>query len=476
MDGQIISLDVAKKQGQVQQFVTERVFPFDFKVYDGEEKELKIELEVEFSVENRVVSKMSRKISVQEQDAIPVTKSATDCVNEYFARENGILVEHQEFVDNNPELDFMRMRRFLFTAYNDLCDLDSMLENKELRAVKHEVASLYRDYEEYIKKTQYPLPYCFEQIFIRRQVEYTHLEQHIEDIKIAMNGAKGEVEVLGRRLEEEEKNLKFIADKKSAEFLEQEKEVKALRRRYVDLIDYIARQKDVIAYETERMKVFRETHLAEFAETFEPMTASIKTKFIKLLNTKGYGLDKEMWARAKTNQYVKKFFRDADIHGGYNSVTYLRYFLKGLDKNKVSSPATKELFNLLKTLEDSSRRNIMVLQENDTKTFKSRQLIERVDKGLKITTSHDPFDALGKLASSPQDIVVLDYKINGLLAFDFIREYRDSPKFNKRTSFIVVTPNQLEYDKIEEGRGLGVEYFVIANDGEAFSDAVRMAI
>ncbi|WP_237416371.1 hypothetical protein [Helicobacter saguini] len=201
MDGQIISLDVAKKQGQVQQFVTERVFPFDFKVYDGEEKELKIELEVEFSVENRVVSKMSRKISVQEQDAIPVTKSATDCVNEYFARENGILVEHQEFVDNNPELDFMRMRRFLFTAYNDLCDLDSMLENKELRAVKHEVASLYRDYEEYIKKTQYPLPYCFEQIFIRRQVEYTHLEQHIEDIKIAMNGAKGEVEVLGRRLE-----------------------------------------------------------------------------------------------------------------------------------------------------------------------------------------------------------------------------------------------------------------------------------
>lgn len=476
MDGQIISLDVAKKQGQVQQFVTERVFPFSFSVWDGEEKELRNELEVEFSVENKVVSKMKRKITLEEQEAIPVTKGAKECVNEYFARENGILADYQDYVDNNPQLDFMRMRRFLFTAYNDLCDLDSMLENKELRAVKHEVASLYRDYEEYVKKTQYPMPYCFEQIFIRRQVEYTHLEQKIEDIKIVMNGAKGEVEALGRRLEEEEKNLKFIADKKSSEFLEQEKEVKALRRRYVDLIDYIAKQKDVIAYETERMKVFRERHLAEFAEVFEPMTANIKARFIKLLNTKGYGLDKEMWSRAKTNQYVKKFFRDADIHGGYNSVTYLRYFLKGLDKNKVASVATKELFNLLKSLEETSRRNIMVIQENDTKTFKSRQLIERVDSTLKITTEHNPFEALGKLGAVPQDIVVLDYKISGLLAFDFIREYRDSPNFNKRTSFIVVTPNQLEYDKIEEGRSLGVEYFVIANDGEAFSDAIRMAI
>ncbi len=475
LEGKIINLDPEKKQGQVEQLTTQRVFPFTYNVWEGEEEELATNLEVEFVVENRVITKMKLKISLEELDAIPVTKPANECINEFFARETSILSDYQDFVAESPELDFMRMRRFLFTAYNDLCDLDSMLENQELKIVKNEVSGLYRDFEEYNKKIQYPLPYCFEKIFLARQAEFTHLEQYIEDVKIGMNGAKAESEPLSRRLEEEERTLRLIVDKKSHEYIEQEKEVKAMRRRLVDLIDYIAKQKDIITRETERMKIFKEKHFQAFAAVFAPMTDEIKQKFIKLLNTKGYSLDKTMWARAKTNQYVKKFFRDSDIHGGYNSKTYLRYFLKGLDKNKIVSARTKELFGLLKNLESSGVQNIMVIQENDTKTFKSQQLIERVDSSLKVTVEHNPFEALGKLGANPQDIVVLDYKNNGLLAFDFIREYREtSPK--KLPLFIVVTPNQLEYDVMEEGRNLGVEYYVLANDSEGFSDAIRMAI
>lgn len=475
LEGQIISLDPANKEGKVEQTLNKRVYPFTFDVWQGEEEELATNIEVEFVVENRVVVKMQLKISLEDEEAIPVTKSPEDCINEYFAREKNILSHHHDFIEGNKELDFMRMKRFLFTAYNDLCDLDSMLENKELKAVKHEVASLYRDFEEYNKKTQYPLPYAFERIFLVRQVSYTHLEQYIEDVKIGMAGAKAESEPLGRKLEEEERTLRLMPDKKSKEYLEFEKEVKVLRRRFVDLIDYIAKQKDIIARESARLQVFKEKHFQTFADVFAPMTAEIKGRFIKLLNTKGYELDKAMWARAKTNQYVKKFFRDADIHGGYNSKTYLRYFLKGLDKNKVVSAKTKELFGLLKDLEKLSMQNVMVIQENDTKSFKSQQLIERVDSGLKVTIEHNPFDALAKLGAKPQDIVVLDYKNMGLLAFDFIREYKATPNA-KTPVFIVVTPTPLEYDVMEEGRAIGVEYYVLANDAEGFSDAIRMVI
>lgn len=472
--GQIIHIDKERKEGQVEQIPTKRIYPFSFNVWDGEEEELAPNIEVEFAVENRVVSKMKIKLSLEELEAIQVTKSADDCINEFFAREINILAEHQEFIDGSPELDFIRMQRFLFTAYNDLCDLDSSLENKELKIIKNEVSSLYRDFQEYNKKIQYPLPYCFEKIFLVRQVNYIHLEQFVEDTKIGMQGAKAESEPLGRHLEEEERNLRLIPDKKSREYLEYEKEVKALRRRLVDLIDYIAKQKDIITKESARLQSFKEKHFQKFSETFAPMTDEIKIRFIKLLNTKGYELDKSLWQRAKTNQYVKKFFRDADIHGGYNSRTYLRYFLKGLDKNKVSGK-TKELFALLKSLEDKSVRNIMVIQENDTKSFKSRQLIERVDSGLKVTVEHNPFDALAKLHAKPQDIVVIDSKISGLHAFDFVREYRETPNA-KSPIFIVVTPQQVEYKVVEDGRALGIEYFVVATDSEAFSDAIRMAI
>ena len=171
-------------------------------MWQGEEEELTTNIEVEFVVENRVVVKMQLKISLEDEEAIPVTKSPEDCINEYFAREKNILSHHHDFIEGNKELDFMRMKRFfLFTAYNDLCDLDfEMLENKELKAVKHEVALLYRDFEEYNKKTQYPLPYAFERIFLVRQVSYTHLEQYIEDVKIGMAGAKAELNHLAEDL------------------------------------------------------------------------------------------------------------------------------------------------------------------------------------------------------------------------------------------------------------------------------------
>ncbi|STQ86597.1 response regulator [Helicobacter muridarum] len=474
MLGKIIDLDKIRKQGKVEQIPTKRVYPFFFNAWEGEEEDLAPNIEVEFTVENRVVSKMKIKISLEDLEAIQITKSADDCINEFFDRERSILEEYTEFVGNNPELNFILMQRFLFTAYNDLCDLDSSLENKELRAVKTEVANLYRNFIEYNKKIQYPLPYCFDKIFLSKQLNYIHLEQFVEDTKIGMQSAKAESEPLSKHLEEEERNLKLIADKKSREYLEYEKEVKALRRRLVDLIDYAAKQKEIIAKESARLKYFKEKHLQKFSEIFSTMTDEIKGRFIKLLNTKGYYLDKSLWQRAKTNQYVKKFFRDADIHGGYNSKTYLRYFLRGLDKNKVSGK-TKELFNLLKSLEDNSVKNIMIIQENDTNSFKSRQLIERVDSKLKITVEHNPFEALVKLQSKPQDVVIIDSKISGLHAFDFVSEYKDSPQA-KNLTFIVITPQQVEYEIIEKGRALGIEYFVVAADSETFSDVIRMAI
>ena len=472
--GTIIFLDRNKKEGQVEQIPTKRIYPFSFSVWDGEEEDLATNLEVEFTVESRVVAKMKLKVSLEDAEAIQVTRSPEDCINEFFADEKAVLHEHKEFLDNHPELDFMRMQRFLFTAYNDLCDLDSLLETKELKTIKHEVSSIYRDFQAYNKKTQYPLAYSFEKIFLSRQVNYTQLEQFVEDTKLSMQTAKSEPEPLGRQLEEEERNLRLIPDKKSREYLEYEKEVKALRRRFVDLIDYIAKQKDVIARESARLQNFKEKHLESFSKTFTPMTNAIRSRFLKLLNSKGYVMDKLLWSRAKTNQYVKKFFRDADIHGGYNSRTYLRYFLRGLDKSKVSGK-TKELFSLLKSLEDNSVRNVMVIQENDTKSFKSRQLIERVDCKLKVTVEHNPFDALVKLNSKFQDVIVIDYKISGLHAFDFVREYKNTPNA-KDPVFIVVTPQQVEYQVVEDGRALGIEHFVVASDAEAFSDAIRMVI
>ena len=70
LEGKIINLDPEKKQGQVEQLTTQRVFPFTYNVWEGEEEELATNLEVEFVVENRVITKMKLKISLEEANQL----------------------------------------------------------------------------------------------------------------------------------------------------------------------------------------------------------------------------------------------------------------------------------------------------------------------------------------------------------------------------------------------------------------------
>ena len=97
------------------------------------------------------------------------------------------------------------------------------------------------------------------------------------------------------------------------EYLRFEKEVKMMRRTYVDLIQFIATRQEWLAHERERLKKFREVHFQEFVDVYAPMLRDIKNRFVGLLNSKAYDLDSELWDRAKKSQIVRKFFRDARI-------------------------------------------------------------------------------------------------------------------------------------------------------------------
>lgn len=474
LTGKLIAFDIESKKGKIEQDLNRRVFDFDFSVWD-EKSPMELNTEVEFEVEMRIVTKARQKPKPIDPDEIPVTKDSQDCIMEFFHRENEILIAYADFVQTHLKIDFLRMRRFLLTAYNDLCAMDNLVENDKLRALKNEILSLFKDFEEYVKKAKYAPAYAFEKIFLDKQSQYLKVVRDIEETQSLLANAKAQVQVLGNALETQERQLRQLAgNKRSQEYIHLEKEVKNSRKIYTDLIHFIATRQDFILKQNERIKKFKDAHLQSFINVYAPMLKQIKERFIEILDSKAYDLDSALWDRAKQSQIVRKFFRDACIEGGFCSKTFLRYFLRGLDRNKVSAQS-KELFSLLKYLEDISRKNILVLRASSVDASRCKEIIKKIDPTLNISIEQNPLNALKLLVAKPQDIVVMDEKVGTIEVQDFIAQSKQLPN-QKPIIFCAIVKNMPDYEATQKGKEAGISYFIPDQNMDAMFDSVRMAL
>lgn len=475
LTGKLISIDTATNQGKIEQDLNKRVFDFDLKVWQDDNGAPKVGEDVEFEVEMRVVTRARIKPKPVDPDTIPMTKMPNVCIEEFFDQENKILREYSDFVEGHSSLDFLRMRRFLLTAYNDLCEMDNLIENEDLRDVKHEINSLFRDFENYVKKAQYTPAYAFEKIFLSKQVEFIKVEKEIESTQAALANAKAQCQTMGNNLEAEERRLQRFSNKNSQEYTMLEKEVKAIRRAYVDLIQFIATRQEFLEKAHIRLKKFKDEHFSEFVSVYTPMLRDIRDRFISLLNSKAFDLDSALWGRAKLSESVRRFFRDARIEGGFNSKTFLRYFLRGIDRTK-ASPKSKELFDLLKYLEDASKKSVLVLRNSQVDGLKYKEVIQKIDSTLNIIVEKNAMSALKTLVTNPCDIVVIEEKIGEMSALDFIQNSKQLPNQKNIVVFCLVVDSMPKFEQVEEAKEAGVQYFIPKQNMDALFDSVRMAI
>lgn len=473
--GILTAINPQEKNGKIEQAVNKRQYEFPLELWEGKESELEIGTEIEFDAENGKIFKIRPKPKPINPDEIPVTKEPKECINEFFAYEVEVLDKYKEFTQGHKRLDFLLAQRFILTAYNHLNEMDSALANTTLRNLKSEILALYGNYESYNKKTSYSLEYSFEKIFLNRQSAYLKAIELIEMTQSSLANAQAQSRPLGKELEDKESSLKIMGNKShNEEYLLLEKEVKSLRKRNVDLLQYIAKQKELLVKTTERMKIFKQTHLEEFSLAYSVMKKDITERFITLLDTKGYDLDSCLWERAKQSESVKLFFRNAGIIGGYSSKTFLQYFLRGLDKSKMSEKS-KELFKLLRYFESISHKKILLIGKSESDINRDMQIILKVDSCVSVDTQQKMIPAFNELCAKNYDIVVMDWENEGVNAADFIKKFRLS-KDNSPVIFILIMPEGEHNELISRAKSLGVEFFVPFHNADLLSDAIRMAI
>ena len=175
MTGFLIAFNAKTRQGKIEQAHNKRHYEFDLKVWQGRLDELAPNIEVEFELSDtkEVLFVKPKSIFANENFTIQQTKSIKDCIYDYFGGVENLIKRYQKAIQSNKELDFLKIKRFLFTAYNDLFELDSTIPNLALSNLKSELASPDNAFESVSKKASYPPQYSYEKIFLPKQIQYT---------------------------------------------------------------------------------------------------------------------------------------------------------------------------------------------------------------------------------------------------------------------------------------------------------------
>lgn len=478
MNGFLVGLNAQTKRGLIEQAHNKRRFEFDLHLWDGDLKEISPNMEVEFELteDTKQIRVVRPKKSPQEEFVIHQTKSIKDCIYDYFGGTENLIKHYEKEIQSTKELDFLRIKRFLFTAYNDLFELDSTIQNSALSSLKSELGKLDKEYESFVKKSSYPPQYSYEKIFLARQIEFVKNEELIQTTQSIIKSTSIQQASMGQALKNMESQFAARSDTSSASYIQAQNNLKNFRKRYVDLLHYLSQQKEKLVKITKAGEEFSEKFFEPFLKNYLPLTKELKQDFIKLLNVKAHDLDFLLWKRAKRSLSVRRFFIEAGITGTYSSKTFLKYFLRSLDHSKIRKE-TKGLFDLLKYLEALSKKNILLIQ-NDPKDSKNyKEHLKNFDSELQISTSNDPRDNLR--LSSPKEfhIVIMEWEVKEMSLLSFRQKYIEIFKDSVGIPiFCAMIPKGMDEKTLQDAKQQGISYFVIQGNVDQFIDMMRMIL
>ncbi|GHS86923.1 hypothetical protein FACS189487_02060 [Campylobacterota bacterium] len=251
-------------------------------------------------------------------------------MDKFFGEELGVAQKELDFIDENgfvkPELDYIKLRRFLITAYNNLCTIDPSIKEGTLSKIQQDCERLYDYLIEFHKKTKLSkLVYIRD--FLPSVPQYRALQNDVT-ITEALKKRSQSIAVSSER------ELSSLPPPKNAEELAY---IKALRARYVDAIDMFAKSKEKLALITKQLKELEDLMTEAFFRSYDEYVQNIQEGICDVIHVKNYYFDKLLWDLAAKSQQIAKFFLQARIEGDYSTKTFIRYYLRNIDINKSSA-------------------------------------------------------------------------------------------------------------------------------------------
>ncbi|WP_353661768.1 response regulator [Hydrogenimonas sp. SS33] len=337
--------------------------------------------------------------------AIASSMEVEECIQSHFAPILKKIAENSDLIRENRRLDFLRMRRFLNTAYNNLIEIDHSFENYELAEIRQQLDEAYGTYRDFRSRTAY-LSNAYERVFLSKQIRYKELRAKLDLNKAQIAKLNESAKNREEEVKEKSKRLATLSPQ-SEEYIYLFNEIKILKRAMVDAIHEVAKLTDENRLYIDMLDNFYKTHYERFKSAFNEFVQAHESLLRRIQDVLAYRFDAMMWKKANRSKPIQNFFAKAGITDEFSAVTYLKYYLKTLDASKLNEQ-NQELVDLLNYLEQQTKKRVVCIDDDTEFLMLVKQVLGEIDREIKVTLSSRPEAVLPDLKNIRPNVILLD--------------------------------------------------------------------
>lgn len=373
--------------------------------------------------ENTLPSKL-KELSKEElpprEESLSITINLSKAIANYFNIIKENIDKRQGYTKIDGRLNYLLARRFLWTTFNNVSELDLHIITPKIKALSDDLKEMSNLYDDFNRKVKFP-SLAYEEVFLSCQAEYLQIregaQKTIDNLNALRNNEKYIGEVLQVKKEELRKNIK------SDEFNIFNEEFKSMNGAYVDVVHMMAELDERYKHDMRLLVEFEKEYKADFYKLFQESAIAYKRSIINILSAQAYILDTELWHEAKNSKAIKAHFHKAGISGSFNTKTYLKYYLDTLDSTKMTEE-TKKLNDLYIYLSSLYKDCIMIVVSDVNDAMDDEVSIKAASKSYEVKAFIDEKAALKWALKHSVKVLVLEDNLARMKAETFLRYYK----------------------------------------------------
>ena len=355
----------------------------------------------------------------ERPQGIELRRNAQKCIESYFTKINSYITKNLKYNNSSGRLDFLLMRRFIFTTFNNLSEMDMNFVTPQIKKVKDDLLQMSAVYDDFKAKNSLPQS-AFEKVFLQQQDDYVAMQKISEEASAVLHDLQQKEQYLERTMMAKTEEMLSL----SGDALERaEEEYRLLKGTYVDVVHMCATLGERLHEDQETMSEFRTVYKGSFIESFQTLGIKYEKLLLQTLDAQAFIFDILLWEKAKLSRVIKRFFSEAQIDGEFSSKTYLKYYLGSLDKEKLSNEQ-RELFKLYEYLKTVDKYTTVILLNDIDSVLELKRICTRAGLNMFIKTFIDENSALSWALANRANLFIISDTLQQMSGISFMEQYR----------------------------------------------------
>jgi hypothetical protein len=399
-------------------------------------------------------------------DNIKTTMNISQAMESYFTQLDKELSDKQEYIKVEDSLDYLLAKRFLWTTYYNLTEIDLIIKTPEVQKVVSDLNDFEEVYKIFEKRTKYPL-FAFQKIFLDSQEEYKRVEKL--NSKISEQLTLLTLQEQYTKIELDKKKKEVQNSKKNRDKVLQSqltRKWRIINGTYTDIIHMMGKLTERKKINLKLLHKFRRRFQDDFLKEFISKAKIYRERLRKILDKQAYKLDKELWLAARNSKAIRKNFEDSNITDDFSTQTYLKYYLGTLDETK-SNESAKELFEFCEYLKMKNKQHIIIVANNlqDAMEYEYQMKL-KLGKGfydIKIFTNE--FESIKWAKKNSVRVLVLHNRLSTIDSSRYLEIYHQHILLKPKV--VILGPEmKSRFYKVESFLSEGISPFYLANTVE----------